>query len=128
MVASLATLDVMAEEDICGQFRDKGAYATKKLLELKEKYGIIGDVRGPGLMIGIELVKNRKTKEPFKKAESYMVEEGLKRGLMLGGNKYLGLGNVVKIKPPAVITYDELDKIMEIFEGLVKDCEAMKDK
>ncbi|MDR1620206.1 MAG: aspartate aminotransferase family protein [Clostridiales bacterium] len=128
MAASVATLEVMEEENICGQFREKGIYLTKRLKQMQEKYEIIGDVRGPGLMIGIELVKDRKTKEPFCKAEQYMVSEGLKRGLMLGGNKYLDMGNVVKIKPPAVVTYDELDKVLTIFEGLIKDCEAMRNK
>lgn len=128
MAAANATLDVMEEEDICGQFRDKGAYVTERLLKMQEKYEIMGDVRGPGLMIGIELVKDRKTKEPFCKAEQYMVSEGMKRGLMLGGSKYMGLGNVIKIKPPAVVTYEELDKVLEIFEGLIKDCEAKKNE
>lgn len=127
MAAACATLEVMEEEDICGQFREKGKYVTERLLKMQEKYEVMGDVRGPGLMVGIELVKNRKTKEPFCKAESYMINEGLKRGLMLGGNKYLGMGNVIKIKPPAIVTYEELDKILEVFEGLIKDCEANKD-
>jgi len=128
MAASLATLEIMEEENICEQYQEKGAYVTKHLKAMQEKYEIMGDIRGPGLMIGIELVKNRKTKEPFQKAEAYMVTEGLKRGLMLGGAKYSELGNVIKIKPPAVTTYPELDRILELFESLIIDCERMKDQ
>jgi len=124
MAAACATLDVMEEIDVCRLFREKGAYATEKLLEMQKKYEIMGDVRGPGLMIGVELVKDRDSKEPYNKAEEYMVSEGLRRGLLLGGSKYSGLGNLIKMKPPAVITYEELDTVMAAFESLIADCEA----
>ena len=123
MAASVATLEVMEEEDICGQFRDKGAYVTKRLMEIKDKYRVIGDIRGPGLMIGIELVKDKDTKEKNFEAEHYMVHEAMNRGLLIGGSKYLGLGNVVKIKPPAVITYEELDHVLDVFEELFAECD-----
>lgn len=123
MAASCATLEVMEEEHICDQFREKGEYVTKKLLAMKDKYKVIGDIRGPGLMIGIELVKDKETKEKNCEAESFMVSEALKRGLLIGGSKYAGLGNVVKIKPPAVITYEELDRVLEIFEELFAECD-----
>ena len=123
MAASVATLEVMEEEDICGQFRDKGAYVTKRLMEIKDKYRVIGDIRGPGLMIGIELVKDKDTKEKNFEAEHYMVQEAMNRGLLIGGSKYLGLGNVVKIKPPAIITYEELDHVLDVFEELFAECD-----
>ena len=128
MAASCATLDIMEEEDICGQYLAKGAYAKNKLLEMQKKYEIMGDVRGPGLMIGVELVKDRDTKEPYNAAEAYMVDEGMRRGLMLGGSRYMGLGNLIKMKPPAIITYEELDKVMVAFESLIADCEANRGK
>ena len=123
MAASVATLEVMEEEDICGQFRDKGVYVTKRLMEIKDKYRVIGDIRGPGLMIGIELVKDKDTKEKNFEAEHYMVHEAMNRGLLIGGSKYLGLGNVVKIKPPAIITYEELDRVLDVFEELFAECD-----
>ncbi len=123
MAASVATLEVMEEEDICGQFRDKGAYVTKRLMDIKDKYRVIGDIRGPGLMIGIELVKDKDTKEKNFEAEHYMVQEAMNRGLLIGGSKYLGLGNVVKIKPPAIITYEELDHVLDVFEELFAECD-----
>jgi len=82
MAASLATLDVMEEENINQQFREKGEYATKRLLEMKDKYTVVGDVRGPGLMIGIELVKDKETKEKNYEAEHYMVNAAMERGLL----------------------------------------------
>lgn len=123
MAASLATLDVMEEENICGQFREKGEYVTKRLLAIKDKYKVIGDIRGPGLMIGIELVKDKETKEKNTEAEAFMVSEAMKRGLLIGGSKYAGLGNVVKIKPPAIVTYEELDCVLDVFEELFAECD-----
>ena len=123
MAASLATLDVMEEEHICDQFREKGEYVTKRLMAIKDKYKVIGDIRGPGLMIGIELVKDKETKEKNCEAESFMVSEAMKRGLLIGGSKYAGLGNVVKIKPPAIISYEELDHVLDIFEDLFFECD-----
>lgn len=123
MAASLATLEVMEEEHICQQFREKGEYVTKRLLEIKDKYRVIGDIRGPGLMIGIELVKDKDTREKNFEAEHFMVNEAMNRGLLIGGSKYMGLGNVVKIKPPAIITYEELDHVLDVFEELFEECD-----
>lgn len=123
MAACNATLDVMEEEDICGQFREKGAYVMRALKEMQQRHRVMGDVRGPGLMIGIELVKDQETKEPNYAAEKYMVDEAMNRGLLIGGSKYLGLGNVVKIKPPAIITYEELDRVLNIFDDLFTECD-----
>ncbi len=123
MAAANATLDVMEELDICRLFREKGAYATERLLKMKDKYECIGDVRGPGMMIGIELVKNKETKEKYCEAEGFMIEEGIKRGVIIGGNKYAGLGNVVKMKAPAIITYEELDFALDVYEELFAECD-----
>ena len=63
------------------------------------------------------------TKEKNFEAEHYMVQEAMNRGLLIGGSKYLGLGNVVKIKPPAIITYEELDHVLDVFEELFAECD-----
>ena len=120
MVASIATLRVIEEEGLLERARKVGVFFTQKLLEMKDKYELIGDVRGPGLMLGIELVYNKKTKEPARK-ESYQFEkEGIKRGVLFGNAKYAGMGNVVKIKPPLVITDAQAEKVMEVFEEIVQ--------
>ena len=120
MVAALATLRVLEEEKLLERVEKLNEFFISRLLELKEKYELIGDVRGPGLMIGIELVRDRKTKEPARE-ESYRFEkEGLKRGVLFGTAKYSGMGNVVKIKPPAVITDAQVEKVMEIFEEVLQ--------
>lgn len=120
MVASLATLRVLEEEKLLERARQVGQYFTNKLLEFKEKYELIGDVRGPGLMLGIELVLDKKTKEPARKQTYQFETEGLKRGVLFGTSKYAGMGNVVKIKPPLVISDAQAEKVMEVFEGVTR--------
>ncbi len=120
LAAACAVLDILVEEKLPQRAKETGEYITKNLLKLKEKYEIIGDVRGPGLMIGIELVKSKDTKEPAPEKASQFLKEGMKRGVIFGQSKFLGLGNVVKIKPPLVITKDEADKVLEVFEEVTK--------
>ncbi len=126
MVASCATLDVIEEENICALAVEKGAYFTEKLLEMRSRHPIMGQVRGPGLMIGIELIKDPETREPYCEAQDYIVDEGLKRGVLFGGSKYLHLGNVVKIKPPMIITQEEMDQVLTVFEELIEECEKKR--
>ena len=120
MVAGLATLKAMEEESHLENCRKMGTYFTQRLLELQDQYEILGDIRGPGLMIGIEMVRDRQTKEPAREETTSFVEEGFKRGVLFGHSKYSGMGNVVKIKPPLVVTESEADKVMEVFEEVTK--------
>lgn len=120
MVAGLATLRAMEEEHMLENCRKIGAYFTERLLDLKDRYELIGDVRGPGLMIGIELVRNRETREPAGEESYRFVEEGFKRGVQFGHAKYAGMGNVVKIKPPLMINEAEAERVMEVFEEVTQ--------
>jgi 4-aminobutyrate aminotransferase-like enzyme len=120
MVAGLATLKVMEEEKHLENCRKIGEYFTKRLKEMQEKYDLLGDIRGPGLMIGIELVKNRETREPARQETARFVEEGFKRGVLFGHSKYAGMGNVVKIKPPLVISESEAERVMQVFEDVTR--------
>jgi 4-aminobutyrate aminotransferase-like enzyme len=120
MVAGLATLEVMEKEGHLANCRKIGAYFTRRLKELHGKYELLGDVRGPGLMIGIELVKDRQTKAPARKETERFVEEGYKRGVLFGHSKYAGMGNVVKIKPPLVMSEAEAERVMEVFEDVTR--------
>jgi 4-aminobutyrate aminotransferase-like enzyme len=116
MVAALATLRVLEEEGLLERARKVGEFFTQRLLEMKDKYELIGDVRGPGLMLGIELVRDKVTKERANIEASQFEKEGLKRGVLFGTSKYAGMGNVVKIKPPLVISDAQAERVMEVFE------------
>jgi len=120
MAAALATIQVIEQEHLIERAQRLGAQATARLREMQEKYELIGDVRGPGLMIGVELVKDRKTKEPAREEAHEFVTEGLKRGVIFGESKYNRLGNVVKFKPPLVTTEAQLSLALDVFEEIVK--------
>ncbi|MCJ7577525.1 MAG: aminotransferase class III-fold pyridoxal phosphate-dependent enzyme, partial [candidate division Zixibacteria bacterium] len=97
-----------------------GNYIMKHLKRMKNQYEIIGDVRGKGLMIGIEFVKNRKTKEPAGDLSTAVANECFRTGLML-----LTCGkNVVRFIPPLIISQDTVDQALEIFEKAVKKVQA----
>ena len=87
-------INVIEKNDLRTNARVVGDYFREKLEELKEKYSIIGDVRGMGLMQGIELVKNRETKEPAPEAVLKVFEETKRQGVLIGkGGLY---GNVIR--------------------------------
>ena len=90
--------------------RTVGDYLKKKLTALMDKHPTIGEVRGMGLMLGVELVKNRKSKEPAAKETLALMELCKDRGLLIG--KGAMAGNVVRIKPPYCITRDDADFIV----------------
>jgi len=119
-IAAVATLDVLVEEKLPQRAAKTGAYITRRLKQLQKKYEMIGDVRGPGLMIGIELVKSRKTKEPASEATHHIVNEAIHDGVIFGESKFKGIGNVLKIKPPLVLTEAQADRVLEVFEKNVK--------
>jgi len=123
MVAALATIEVMEEEHLLEKSRHMGGYFTSRLLAMQERHALMGEVRGPGLMIAVELVKDRLTKEPARNEASWVVHEGMKRGVIFGESKYLGLGNVVKIKPPFVITEAQADRVLAVLDELLTELE-----
>ncbi|MFW6137811.1 MAG: aspartate aminotransferase family protein [Spirochaetota bacterium] len=120
LAAAVATLEVIQEENLVDKARRMGRYFTSRLKELQDRYEIIGDIRGPGLMIGIELVKNRKTREMASDICHSIVKDSVQDGVIFGESKFKGLGNVLKIKPPLVITEAQADRVLEVFEKHLK--------
>jgi alanine-glyoxylate transaminase / (R)-3-amino-2-methylpropionate-pyruvate transaminase len=107
MSATEATLDVMQRENVPRRAAERGRQLRDHLLALKDKYPLIGDVRGMGLMQGVELVEDRKTKEPAPKRTAKLLEAARKHGLLIGkGGLY---GNVLRIAPSMLITAAEVD-------------------
>ncbi len=106
--AALATLDAMESRDLPGNATRVGGYFRMRLEELADKHSLIGDVRGMGLMQALELVKDRKTKEPAKQELQRVVEAARDHGLVIGkGGLY---GNVIRMTPPMTISTSEVDE------------------
>jgi 4-aminobutyrate aminotransferase len=111
---AIAFLDILFEEKLMEKAAELGEYTIKRLKEMQGKYEIIGDVRGKGLAICIELVKNRKTKEPIDSKE--FIGRMFKKGvLMVSG----GVG--VRIFPPLIISKELMDAGIEILESTIKE-------
>jgi len=116
MAAALAVLKVIIKEKLAENARNIGEYTMKKLVEMQETYEVIGDVRGMGLMIGVELVKDRKTKAPAVRERDRLIMEAFKRGLLL-----LGSGpSSIRLAPPLIINKQQTDIGLGIFEEALK--------
>ncbi|MHA2408060.1 MAG: aspartate aminotransferase family protein [Candidatus Ranarchaeia archaeon] len=114
--AALAVLDVIEEENLVEKSAKVGEYMKKRFIDLQDTHPVIGDVRGKGLFIGVELVKDQNTKEPAKELKSTLIAEGFKNGLLL-----LGAGaSTLRICPPLIITEENVDQGMEILDMLLK--------
>ena len=114
--AALAVLDIMEEERLPERAAELGDYFMKRLGELMDKHEEIGDVRGKGLMIGVEFVKDRSSKTPDKKFRDRVIWESFKRGLII-----LGAGtSALRIQPPLVIRKEHIDIAIEILDEAIK--------
>lgn len=110
--ASLASFDVIEEENLVEKSRKDGEYVRERFEKMQEKYPIIGDVRIYGLNGGVELVKDRKTKDPDSESASKLITYLMQNGVLMITVK----GNVLRFQPPLVITREELDKALDTIE------------
>lgn len=108
----LAVLGVIEGEGLIARANAVGNRVKERLREFAEEFPVIGDIRGPGLFIGIELVRDRKTKEPAVQETLAGIARAREIGLItINGGK----GNVLKIKPPLVITDEQVELMMDRF-------------
>jgi 4-aminobutyrate aminotransferase len=118
--AAIANINVIEREDLCTNARKLGEHAMKRLRELKERSELVGDVRGLGLMIGIEFVKNKHTKERAITETERIAIEAFNNGLIL-----LPVGlNCIRIAPPLNIDVALMDQGIEILEKAVRKVAA----
>jgi alanine-glyoxylate transaminase/(R)-3-amino-2-methylpropionate-pyruvate transaminase len=114
MAAGLAVLDVIEEDGLQENSRVVGARFKDGLERLQRIHPLIGDVRGMGLMLGVELVRDRDTKTPAKEETLDILEAAREMGVLLGKG---GLdGNVLRIKPPMCITAADVDYALEVLD------------
>jgi alanine-glyoxylate transaminase/(R)-3-amino-2-methylpropionate-pyruvate transaminase len=119
MAHGLATLEIIDEEKIQQRAREIGGYFKERLLELQDKHALIGDVRGMGLLLAIELVKDRASKEPAA-AETRRVVERLKEKRVLVG-KAGAWWNTIRFAPPMCITRPDVDYLIGCLDGALTE-------
>ena len=114
--AALTTIQLI-EEELMENAAVQGERLMKGLRELQNSYECMGDVRGKGLMIGVELVKDRETKERAIKWKGEVIAAAFRRGLLL-----LGCGeNTIRFSPALTVTADEVDVCLTIFEEAIRE-------
>jgi 4-aminobutyrate aminotransferase len=114
IAAALATLDVLEREGVKNA-ASVGAHIMQRLSTWPEKHGIVGDVRGRGLMIGVEIVKDKENKTPDAAMRDRIVEMAFERGVL-----FLGAGpNSIRISPPLVVSREEADVAIDILEECI---------
>ena len=116
--AALANIQVLEDENLPGRAAEIGDYAMRKLRELQKQNPIIGEVRGAGLMIGIELVRDEKLTPANSEAEAIR-DTLLKRGVLVGvGGVY---GNVVRFQPPLIINKEQIEHGLNAFATVLAE-------
>jgi 2,2-dialkylglycine decarboxylase (pyruvate) len=114
--AGLAVLDVIEEEGLVERARERGDYLLTALLELQARHEQIGDVRGRGLLVGLEVVEDRATREPANALGAAVTAECLERGLSMNIVRSGSSANCFRMAPPLSITEDEIDLAVSILD------------
>lgn len=117
----LAVLRTIQEEHLIERARETGDYLKHRLRELQQGYEVIGDIRGEGLLLGVELVKNRDTREPFHHLGAMTTERCFQLGLSMNIRRRKERGAVWRIAPPLTITRQELDRGIDILEQALRE-------
>ena len=121
-VAASAVIDVIKEEKLLENATKQGTYIMKRLNELKEESEIIGDVRGKGLMIGMEIVESKESKKPAPQKVNEIMMRSWKRGI----NVISCGASTIRIAPPLVITKELVDSALDIIEDTIRQVEKEK--
>ena len=115
IAAALATLDVIEKEGLLANSAEVGNHMLKRMADWPRKHKLVGDVRGRGLMVGVEIVKDKKTKEYGAAERDRIIELAFERGLL-----FLGCGpSTIRIAPPLVVSKDEADVAVDVLDECI---------
>jgi 4-aminobutyrate aminotransferase len=116
IAAALATLDVIEKENLLDHSTEVGAHMMKRMSTWPTKLKLVGDVRGRGLMIGVDIVKDKSTKEYAAAERDQIVERAFEHGVL-----FLGCGpSTIRLCPPLVVTKEEADVAMDVLEDCIQ--------
>ena len=124
MTQGLATLEIIDEENIQQNALEVGTHLKESLHDLEDKHPLIGEIRGLGLMLGVELVRHRQTKEPANTEAADVMEKMKERGVLIGKGGLFG--NTLRIKPPMCINKDDADYLVAMLDEVLSEIEAKK--
>lgn len=116
--AALASLEVIEEEDLLNRAAALGDFILAELREMQQRHEIIGEVRGKGCLLAVELVKDRTTKEPFEEAGRLVYQKAFSKGLA-----WVPAGHILRLSPPIVMERDVAAKAVAIIEEAIAETE-----
>jgi 4-aminobutyrate aminotransferase len=115
IAAALATLAVIEKEGLLANSSTVGNHMMKRMADWPRKHRLVGDVRGRGLMVGVEIVKDKQTKEYGAEERDRIIELAFERGLL-----FLGCGpSTIRIAPPLIVTKDEADVAVDVLDECI---------
>ncbi len=117
----LAVLDTLEQEDLLTRSKTMGAYLRGRMAGLQQKYEAIGDIRGAGMLLGIELVKDRETREPYHELGEITTKKCYEYGLSMNIKRRKERGSVWRIAPPLTISEDEIDRGVDILDRSLRE-------
>jgi 4-aminobutyrate aminotransferase-like enzyme len=117
--AALASIEAIQEEGLLENAQILERFFLKRLASMKESHPIIGDVRCKGCLMGIELVKDRDSKEPFDEAGVFVYQNAFRKGLA-----WIPAGHILRMSPPIVMSVEVAAKCMDIIEEAIGEAEA----
>jgi len=116
--AALASIEVIEEEDLLNNATRVGNYFMKRMNEMKGNHPIIGDVKGKGMLLGIELVKDKATKEPFEEAGKLVYQKAFQKGLA-----WIPAGHILRMSPPIIMDEKYAEMGLQMIEESITEVE-----
>lgn len=116
--AALASLEVIEEEDILENVRTVGEYFVKRMNKMKEDHPIVGDVKAKGFLLGLELVKDKATKEPFAEAGKLVYQKAFRKGLA-----WIPAGHILRMSPPLIMDEKYAGMGLDMIEDAIAEVE-----
>jgi 4-aminobutyrate aminotransferase len=118
--AALTTIEIIQDEGLVENASAVGSYALQRMFEMIDRHPAVGDVRGRGLLMGMELVRDRESREP----DPDLAEDILYRALDRGLSFKTTMGNVLTLAPPLIVTRDEMDMAIDILDACLTEATA----
>ena len=116
--AALACIEVIEEEDLLANAAKLEKFFNNRLRKMKEQHRIIGDVRAKGCLLGVELVKDRQTKEPFDEAGSLVYQKAFSKGLA-----WIPAGHILRMSPPIIMDEEIAGKGLDMIDEAIGETE-----
>jgi 2,2-dialkylglycine decarboxylase (pyruvate) len=117
----LAVLKVIADEQLVARANTMGAYLRGRFEELQQRYEVIGDVRGLGLLLGVELVQDRQSRTPAHALGALTTQKCFEKGLSMNIRRRPERGSVWRIAPPLTVSHDEIDRATAILDEALRE-------